>query len=35
MNAVVKILSRILGTIPARGTLRTPSGVETYPNSNL
>lgn len=31
MNAVTKILNRILGKIPARGTLMTPSGEETYP----
>lgn len=31
MNAVTKILGRILGSISARGTLRTPSGNETYP----
>lgn len=31
MNAVRRIISRILGTIPARGTIRTPSGNETYP----
>lgn len=31
MNAVINILSRILGKIPARGTLMTPSGYETYP----
>ena len=31
MNAVTKILSRVLGKIPARGTLMTTSGEETYP----
>lgn len=33
MNAVTKILSRVLGKIPARGTIVTPSGVETYPTA--
>ena len=31
MNAVVRILNRIIGNIPVMGTLMTPSGRETYP----
>ncbi len=31
MNAVTTLLSRVLGKIPARGTIMTPSGEETYP----